>query len=205
MISPEISEASIQQHEEELSAVFDSGATTAELDGLEGEIGFELPDSFRAFYLLANGQKADESGFRSGVPAIPALILPSEKDTASWGDFSPVAAILCSTKFHREFPVDLLLSDFDGPDDLRGFASKTEKHLIFSDPGSGGRIGLVYAPGVFDTKDSFCVMAFNHDPPLAGLLAPTFGDFLEMVNDSILSDEYCYSEDFGNFVSVNAL
>ena len=125
MITPETIEESIQRHEEDLSAEFDVGANATELDSLEGEIGFCLPDSFRSFYLLANGQKDDASGYRTGVPAIPSMVLPSKRETASWGNFSSLATILYSTKFHREFPADLLLSDFDGPEALRAHVRTT--------------------------------------------------------------------------------
>jgi cell wall assembly regulator SMI1 len=152
----------------EVSKTFRKPATPEAIQKLEDAVAVPLPEAFKAFYLVNNGQRDDAEGL---VPAEGIL----------HGDFymMPLSEILSDWKMMNEL---LDIGEFEGEQSRVRSHKAIRKEwwnrawIPFATDGGGDHVCLDFAPAKSGVAGQ--VIFFHHDSPERELLAPSFEQWL---------------------------
>lgn len=141
------------------------GVTDQELDDFERDIGVTLPEDFRAFYKVHNGQPAlSEHGLLYGLHLLPLDEIRYQQ--AAWAEVEDM----------NEEMAHLMESEPEGA--IRPLYTNP-LWVPFTHYQDGNHLGLDFDPGPTGTPGQ--VIVFGRDEDRKKLVAPSFAAFLEGV------------------------
>ena len=171
----------------ELLETFRPGASEAEIADLEAHIGLELPDDFRTFLKICNGQFRDrEARFYSGD------LMPIEDIKRDW---SMMQDLLEKGTFKESttYPGEGVKKAWWNPAWVPFlFWQSADNTVLDLDPAKGGTRGQV--------------VIFWHDQGDRDVDQPSFTGWLEFIMDGIKSGEIVYDrEEYDALVDIKDL
>lgn len=145
-----------------------TGASDAEFDNLEKLIGSQLPEEFKKFYSLYDGQEEDESlGILFGIRPLPIYEIAREYE--NWVEVS------AQMEFNGSFD-DERIQTFP-PNCVR--KSSSQKWIPFTHDYSGNHIGLDLEPALKGSNGQ--VINFGSSEHPIFVMGKSFGEFLQRV------------------------
>ena len=174
-------EAWLAEHSPETLAGLQSGATEAQIEEAEAQLGVRLPDEVRACYRVHNGQDADAPWLFDGTEFLPLEEIVSQwtvwKELLDCGEFEEFEASAEDGVRDQWWNAAWIPFTYNGAGD----------HLCIDlDPAPGGTPGQI--------------LEMWHDDDSRPRVANSFGEFFGRFCRRVAAGDYCVSEEYGGLV-----
>ena len=169
---------------EKLVQAINPPATEEELRDLELKLDVRLPEDFKSFYKVHNGQETNSPGI---IP--PGILLSIEEilhQHSIWKELTN------SGTFYKILsdPENGIKNDWYNLKWIPITHDGTGDHIcIDMDPDKGGRIGQI--------------IAFEHDNPVRIIVAPSFAEWINLLIRDLQVGKYKFDEECGSFEEVD--
>jgi cell wall assembly regulator SMI1 len=170
-----------------MAAVLNPGATQADIDRLEQRLKVHLPDDYKAFLRLCNGQQTDEGpGFYDGE------LLSTDNVYDQWKVWNDLLTAKTFEGIHSK-PARGIRNDW-----------WNAKWIPFTHDGGGNHRCLDLDPAPRGTHGQ--VINMDHDSPERAVLYPSFTAWLEHIADGLESGDIVFDqEDYFQLVDADEI
>jgi len=182
----------LSKHYPAMVADLNPGCSLNEVLTLEGEIGVELPESFKAFYAIHNGQRAkDYIGLFYNISLLPLADIPTQ-----WNVWSDIM---------EDYGPEGMEENFDQcqtslmPDKVKAMYAN-RKWIPFAVIWDSNYLGLDFDPGPEGRLGQ--VINFGREEEQKAVLANSFEEFIEDFIEELESGGAVIREDGDQFVFV---
>jgi cell wall assembly regulator SMI1 len=175
-------EAWLQQHLPELLADLNPGCTDDQLAALEQRLGCQLPEDFKAFYKIHNGQQDEATGLFFGLPYLSLEAI--DEQWSMWQELS--TEDFANEMTGTAYPEGAIIPTYINL-----------KWIPLTEDGSGNHLGIDLDPGPTGTLGQ--IINFGPDEIDRFAIAPSLTAFLRWMLDQYQSGNFTitFKPDYG--------
>ncbi|RAJ85850.1 cell wall assembly regulator SMI1 [Chitinophaga dinghuensis] len=172
----------MRNHAPKMVSILNPGTSYNDMKDLETLTGLPIPDSFRIFYAIHNGQKSSRAGLVNGDKLLSIKEIAEE--WTSWKNLLENGAFTHNGEVLRSEPDTGIRPEWWNTNWLPFTSDGLGNHLCLDfDPASGGNIGQI--------------ITMWHDDTHREVIASSFEDWVKNYITSLENGEYVYQKKWG--------